>query len=87
MAYLQELPRRCLQVSGAAAAGMRWLPVAVLRLLQPPTRRPGLHLCVQEQRGERLLVRAALALVALQAACTWATWSAAMQQAQKLRQE
>lgn len=42
---------------------------------------------VQEQRAERALVRAALVLVGVQAACMWAILSAAVQQAQKLRQE
>ncbi|PRW45592.1 diguanylate cyclase (GGDEF) domain-containing [Chlorella sorokiniana] len=43
--------------------------------------------CMQEQRAERTLVRAALALVCMQAACIWAILSAAVHQAQKLRQE
>ncbi|KAL4447706.1 hypothetical protein ABPG75_004925 [Micractinium tetrahymenae] len=38
--------------------------------------------CVKERRGERLLSRAALALVAVQAACAWVVWVATVQQAQ-----
>jgi hypothetical protein len=38
---------------------------------------------LQEGRGERLLVRVALGLVALQAACTYLTWGAAVQRAQR----
>lgn len=42
---------------------------------------------MQEQRAERTLVRAALALAGVQAACIWAIFSAAVHQAHKLRQE
>lgn len=42
---------------------------------------------LQEQSGERLLVRAALGLAVLQAACTYMIWSAALQQAEKERRE
>lgn len=46
--------------------------------------RPGFfHL--QEQRGERLLVRAGLLLAALQLACTYVVWGAAVQRAQHQR--
>lgn len=45
--------------------------------------RPVSHCRVQqERRGERLLARASLALVAVQAACTYVVWVATVQQAQ-----
>lgn len=42
---------------------------------------------MQEQRGERMLVRASLAMAGLQAACIYAVLAAAAQQARKQRQD
>ncbi len=41
----------------------------------------------QERRGERVLARAALALVAVQAACAYVVWVATIQQAQHQHQD
>ncbi len=67
---------------GSAAFGADFMPCIVST--------PHAHnLPMQEQRAELTLVRAALALVGVQAACIWAILSAAVHQAQvqKQRQE
>ncbi|KAI7838487.1 hypothetical protein COHA_007749 [Chlorella ohadii] len=70
-------------LAAAQRSGQGWHATSMGLLEQLPAQ------CMQEQRAERTLVRAAHALVGVQAACIWAILLAAVHQAQvqKLRQE
>ena len=92
MSLLEQMPRQCMQVRGVLRGQLpgrqQWRQASCSWAVNRP--RPAcactaacLPACLQEQRGERLLVACSLLLAGLQAACTYAVWAAAVGQARE----